>query len=345
MNRGCIFELHVDTPVGASTFVGTLVVCLPVEGGLDGGQLVVYPRVEAATRGKMTRSLDAAIGEGLCASTDSTWGRADGERVWNWVAFYGDCPHAVLPVTRGTRVTLTFATRREEFSTRLCRIVAASHNAELDAASAPAPDVPDSVMTAAVGDGAKWNAVGPAVVAASRKWCAAVMPKLIDAIRPFVDARGIGLLAAHRYSVALIRPDGSPRAHLLKETDAWLYDALCTEFGPENVKIVSAVVYAAQQADSDGRWAPIVTKVVAITPQTFMERKLSRPAWAADSVSRGGIRFIAERPYYVCSRGQVSQLHHVDYDYVEYTGNSSQSGNYEGAYYKTAFVVLGGVKV
>ncbi|ERF68495.1 hypothetical protein EPUS_05634 [Endocarpon pusillum Z07020] len=79
-----MFKPHVDTPRGRTHF-GSLVVALPTD--FQGGQLRV------AYKGKERAYLD-----------DGSFCRSD----INWVAFYSDCEHEVLPVTAGHRITLTY---------------------------------------------------------------------------------------------------------------------------------------------------------------------------------------------------------------------------------------------
>lgn len=77
------FHAHVDTPRGPQQF-GSLVVCLPY--AHEGGTLRVKHRGQ---------------------TTDFAWGERNSQSV-NWAAFFGDCEHEVLEVTKGHRVTLTY---------------------------------------------------------------------------------------------------------------------------------------------------------------------------------------------------------------------------------------------
>jgi hypothetical protein len=80
------FKAHVDTPRSPSQF-GSLVVCLPAPH--TGGQLQVK-------HNGRTMTFD--------------WSSSSSERsqIIQWAAFYSDVTHAVLPVTSGHRVTLTY---------------------------------------------------------------------------------------------------------------------------------------------------------------------------------------------------------------------------------------------
>ncbi|KAF4507702.1 hypothetical protein G6O67_004173 [Ophiocordyceps sinensis] len=77
------FKAHVDTPRGGD-HMGSLVVCLPYSH--QGGQLVVR-------HGGRESVFD--------------WASDDAHSV-RWAAFFADCEHEVLEVTRGHRVTLTY---------------------------------------------------------------------------------------------------------------------------------------------------------------------------------------------------------------------------------------------
>ncbi|CAG8460674.1 2489_t:CDS:1 [Acaulospora colombiana] len=79
------FKKHVDTPRG-NDMVGSLVVCFPSE--FEGGQLNVRHKEK---------------------NWEFNWETASNqsEQV-QWAAFYSDCEHEILPVTKGYRVTLTY---------------------------------------------------------------------------------------------------------------------------------------------------------------------------------------------------------------------------------------------
>ncbi|TMW64703.1 hypothetical protein Poli38472_011583 [Pythium oligandrum] len=81
---GGFFKAHRDTPRGTQMF-GSLVVCLPT--AFEGGEFVVKN--------------DDGV-EQRFAWCDNP------EQVVQWCAFYSDCEHEVLPVTKGYRVTLTY---------------------------------------------------------------------------------------------------------------------------------------------------------------------------------------------------------------------------------------------
>ncbi|KAL4458024.1 hypothetical protein ABPG75_012889 [Micractinium tetrahymenae] len=83
--QGGFFKPHRDTPRGDPSFVGSLVVCLPV--GHAGGAL----RVEHSGR-------SVAYG----------WGPGAAAGEVQWAAFFPSCLHQVLPVQEGARVTLAY---------------------------------------------------------------------------------------------------------------------------------------------------------------------------------------------------------------------------------------------
>lgn len=83
---GDFFKAHLDTPRSGS-MVGTLVVCLPR--AHTGGQLVVQHQDSTAKY---------------------DWGsQLDGStRILHWAFFFSDVRHEILPITSGTRLTLTY---------------------------------------------------------------------------------------------------------------------------------------------------------------------------------------------------------------------------------------------
>ena len=85
--EGDFFREHMDTPqTEQSGHIGSLVMFLPTE--YEGGELVIN-----------NSSLDD--------HTTYAFGQEKGGGV-NWVAFFPDAEHSVLPVTSGYRLTLTF---------------------------------------------------------------------------------------------------------------------------------------------------------------------------------------------------------------------------------------------
>jgi hypothetical protein len=82
------FKPHVDTPRASSQF-GSLVVALPCYH--EGGQLVVR-------HARYSHTFDW--------SANSS--NLDGSTAIQWAAFYSDCEHEVLEVTKGYRITLTY---------------------------------------------------------------------------------------------------------------------------------------------------------------------------------------------------------------------------------------------
>ncbi|KAK7931209.1 hypothetical protein PG985_001921 [Apiospora marii] len=90
------FKPHVDTPRSRGQF-GSLVVCLPVEH--EGGQLKVRHKGEETTFDWSTTTP---------SKTDGKKGEPHTNTAVQWAAFYSDCEHEVLEVTRGHRITLTY---------------------------------------------------------------------------------------------------------------------------------------------------------------------------------------------------------------------------------------------
>ncbi len=80
-SEGDFFKGHVDTPSSEEMF-GTLLINLPVEH--EGGQLTIKEPLRGNEREEFTTG----------------WGKASG---FEWVAFFSDCEHEVLPVIRGHR--------------------------------------------------------------------------------------------------------------------------------------------------------------------------------------------------------------------------------------------------
>lgn len=78
-----LFQEHVDTPRSESQ-IGSLVVCLPSR--FQGGSLFVRHG------GK---------------HVDFDWSQYS-ETTIQWAALYSDCDHAILTVTEGYRITLTY---------------------------------------------------------------------------------------------------------------------------------------------------------------------------------------------------------------------------------------------
>jgi hypothetical protein len=98
--EGDFFKGHIDTPRSNQMF-GTLLINLPV--AHEGGDLVVYAPYLNSNDGdeddsNVVPSSDADPGQRDSYTT--TWGAED---VLSWIAFFSDCPHEVLPVTRGKR--------------------------------------------------------------------------------------------------------------------------------------------------------------------------------------------------------------------------------------------------
>ncbi|KAF9511832.1 hypothetical protein BS47DRAFT_1279576, partial [Hydnum rufescens UP504] len=92
-SEGDFFKGHVDTPSSPGMF-GTLLINLPV--AHEGGQLVVRAPEASAKHRKGVRD----DSEGTPKQYMTNWA---GSTDINWIAFFSDCEHEVLPVTRGNR--------------------------------------------------------------------------------------------------------------------------------------------------------------------------------------------------------------------------------------------------
>ncbi|KAF9516031.1 hypothetical protein BS47DRAFT_1341356 [Hydnum rufescens UP504] len=93
--EGDFFKGHVDTPKSPDMF-GTLLINLPASH--EGGQLIVR-----SPENQMSSPNDVGASRDQVYMTN--WGKDTG---LEWVAFFSDCEHEVLPVTRGKRVTLSY---------------------------------------------------------------------------------------------------------------------------------------------------------------------------------------------------------------------------------------------
>ena len=94
---GDFFKVHVDTPRSNKMF-GTLLINLPVKH--RGGNLVVHAPGQSS-KSWPTSQEDGQISTNANAESYITnWGDAE---VMEWIAFFSDCPHEVLPVTQGNR--------------------------------------------------------------------------------------------------------------------------------------------------------------------------------------------------------------------------------------------------
>ncbi|KAH9808831.1 hypothetical protein Tdes44962_MAKER06250 [Teratosphaeria destructans] len=86
------FKAHVDTP-RSETQIGSLVVCLPV--AFEGGALAVRHQGREIVH-------DWSAGQGGDPELEAK------PPCLQWAAFYSDCEHEVMPVTSGSRITLTY---------------------------------------------------------------------------------------------------------------------------------------------------------------------------------------------------------------------------------------------
>ncbi|KAF8321607.1 hypothetical protein DL93DRAFT_1435838 [Clavulina sp. PMI_390] len=107
---GDFFKGHIDTPKSSDMF-GTLLINLPV--AHEGGELVVFAtnaKDSEPDAGDTESSAHVAQGKVSAGSGPemkhtTNWGATD---CLSWIAFFSDCPHEVLPVESGHRVTLSF---------------------------------------------------------------------------------------------------------------------------------------------------------------------------------------------------------------------------------------------
>lgn len=86
-DKGSFFKPHKDTPL-SSTHFGSLVVVVPTLH--RGGDLIIRHGTKTVT----------------VKASEGTW--LSSQPAYIWAAFYSDCEHEVLQVTRGHRVTLTY---------------------------------------------------------------------------------------------------------------------------------------------------------------------------------------------------------------------------------------------
>ncbi|KAF8309718.1 hypothetical protein DL93DRAFT_2141150, partial [Clavulina sp. PMI_390] len=94
---GDFFKGHVDTPRSSDMF-GTLVINLPVSH--EGGELVIFssnaklPRAASDSTSTQVEGAEPHTGD----KYSTKWGKIDSI---DWIAFFSDCPHEVLPVQKG----------------------------------------------------------------------------------------------------------------------------------------------------------------------------------------------------------------------------------------------------
>ncbi|KAF2771371.1 hypothetical protein EJ03DRAFT_268957, partial [Teratosphaeria nubilosa] len=87
-----MFKAHVDTP-RSDAQIGSLVVCLPV--AFEGGALAVRHQGREIVH-------EWSHGQGGDPELEAN------AQCLQWAAFYSDCEHEVMPVTNGSRITLTY---------------------------------------------------------------------------------------------------------------------------------------------------------------------------------------------------------------------------------------------
>jgi hypothetical protein len=95
--EGDFFKGHVDTPKSPDMF-GTLLINLPVPH--EGGQLIVRSPEFSGEKASAHMSSPNDVGASRDQVYMTNWGKDTG---LEWVAFFSDCEHEVLPVTRGKR--------------------------------------------------------------------------------------------------------------------------------------------------------------------------------------------------------------------------------------------------
>ena len=106
MKPGDFFLLHKDTPRGASTCFGTLVVSLPVP--FQGGRLRFVHHEHSA----LAAPLNNGYSRGYYGSSAEKCAFVP-QPVAQWVAFFGDVQHEVERVISGHRLTLTYVLHRD----------------------------------------------------------------------------------------------------------------------------------------------------------------------------------------------------------------------------------------
>ncbi|KAF8326379.1 uncharacterized protein EI90DRAFT_3070717 [Cantharellus anzutake] len=130
-STGDFFKGHIDTPRSSDMF-GTLLINLPARH--EGGQLVV--------RAPGTESSNNSLGR---EEYTTQWG--SGANL-EWIAFFSDCEHEVLPVTSGHRVTLSYTlsfdstgSDNTSFGTEILAQSGSNHNLSLLYHALTAPGV------------------------------------------------------------------------------------------------------------------------------------------------------------------------------------------------------------
>ncbi|KAI5481219.1 hypothetical protein MNV49_005654 [Pseudohyphozyma bogoriensis] len=129
---GGFFKSHCDTPK-SNEHIGTLLVCLPTD--FDGGEFVLrddppdehgqsspvlshirnscwsnsfFPPLQAKQGDEETEQKRARTSAHQVQEVKFDWSAAAKDGKASWLFFYSDCNHAVLPVTSGTRLTLSY---------------------------------------------------------------------------------------------------------------------------------------------------------------------------------------------------------------------------------------------
>ncbi|KAK3285140.1 hypothetical protein CYMTET_7239 [Cymbomonas tetramitiformis] len=108
MDKGGFFKPHKDTPRGADTCFGTLVVALPV--CYEGGDLVLSHGANPAVTFAWGKKLEPRYNWYTVLKNKDDHVPAVGLQ---WGAFFGDVVHEVRPVTSGHRITLTYTLHRD----------------------------------------------------------------------------------------------------------------------------------------------------------------------------------------------------------------------------------------
>uniref|UniRef100_A0A0G4FW87 Fe2OG dioxygenase domain-containing protein n=1 Tax=Chromera velia CCMP2878 TaxID=1169474 RepID=A0A0G4FW87_9ALVE len=116
-SKGGHFKAHKDTPRGTSCF-GTLVVFLPLpfKGGAltlthDNKKVEVNPSLQLNARPKWSRYHAPSAEEKAAFENEKK--KFVPTPTAHWAAFFADVEHEVLPVTAGTRLTLTYILHRD----------------------------------------------------------------------------------------------------------------------------------------------------------------------------------------------------------------------------------------
>jgi len=359
---GGFFARHVDTPLEAG-MLGSLVVGVPTKRGFRGGELLLHEgtgrgfamRTPATDGDDGVRVLHVPPADAEARRTDAYafdafegFGRADTGGI-PWVAFWGDVPHEVSPVTEGVRITFTYA------------IMRAASDARAALETAP-PLLGGAIVNSPDSDALLGVARTTAAVRA------ALVQTASAAVLEFARRFGpLGIVLSRRYGhTTTLTPSG------LKGADAALYEALAAvgserlDLQLQPVAVRTTTLYPREGFDSD-----TTSDVYSLSPADVaclrasaatsaaapVSSPVSSPASSADEdeedkdgdgPSATKRKRIETRPFVqfdsgvstddaAKARGVPVRTEHTDD--VDFTGNSAQQGSDETLYLSVALLV------